>query len=130
MPVAVSLRGSVNAGFAGVVLYNIIGLNSALKAALYLWTILETSIGAVTRVKSFEESTPSGKGPEGGEAGGSPPANWPEKGSARVESITASYGEDVDPVISNRSIDIEPGEKVGICGRSRRYMLTTISLIS
>jgi ABC-type multidrug transport system fused ATPase/permease subunit len=115
--VAVGLRGKANAGFAGLALYNIMGLSSAMKAAVYVWTILETSIGAVARIKSFEESTPSEQKPEEKDT---PPANWPSQGDVKISGITASYNEDMPPVLSNVSLDIKAGQKVGICGRSGR----------
>lgn len=114
---AVGLRGKTNAGFAGLALYNIMGLSSAMKAAIYVWTILETSIGAVARIKAFEQSTPSERKPEEKET---PPESWPDRVEVRVSDLTVSYGEGNPPALSNVSFEIMPGEKVGICGRSGR----------
>ncbi|KAK6213368.1 hypothetical protein QIS74_09370 [Colletotrichum tabaci] len=113
--VAVALRGRVGAGFAGVALYNIMGLSSAMKAAVTVWTILETSIGAVARVKAFAEQTPRENKPDESQA---PPASWPKTGAIAFDNVTASYSEGLDPVLSGVSFTISPGQKVGICGRS------------
>lgn len=86
--VAVSSRGSLSAGFAGIALYNIMSLSAAMKAAVNVWTILETSIGAVARVKSFGETTASENLPTESEIA---PENWPEKGSLVLSNVTASY---------------------------------------
>lgn len=115
--VAVALRGRVGAGFAGVALYNIMGLSSAMKAAVTVWTILETSIGAVARVKAFAEQTPRENKPDESQA---PPASWPKTGAIAFDNVTASYSEGLDPVLSGVSFTISPGQKVGICGRSGR----------
>lgn len=86
--VSINMRGQVSAGFAGVALYNIMTLSAAMKAAVTVWTVLETSIGAVARVKSFDETTPS----ENMEAeSGSPPENWPDQGAVELNGVSASY---------------------------------------
>ncbi|KAF6832441.1 hypothetical protein CPLU01_06124 [Colletotrichum plurivorum] len=128
--VAVALRGRVGAGFAGVALYNIMGLSSAMKAAVTVWTILETSIGAVARVKTFAEQTPRENKPQESQI---PPASWPENGAITFENVTASYSEGLEPVLSGVSFTISPGQKVGICGRSgsckSSLLLTLLRLI-
>ena len=74
--VAVSLRGSLSAGFAGIAMHNIMNLSTAMKAAITVWTMLETSIGAVARVKIFQETTPWEHLSAAAET---PPDTWPEK---------------------------------------------------
>lgn len=86
--VSINLRGHVSAGFAGVALYNIMTLSAAMKAAVTVWTVLETSIGAVARVKSFEETTPSENKPEESEHA---PESWPSLGALELRGVSASY---------------------------------------
>jgi ATP-binding cassette, subfamily C (CFTR/MRP), member 1 len=86
--VSINLRGQVSPGFAGVALYNVMTLSAAMKAAVTVWTVLETSIGAVARVKSFDETTPSEHLPE---ETGSLPDNWPGKGAIELSGVAASY---------------------------------------
>ncbi|KAK1623308.1 ABC multidrug transporter [Colletotrichum phormii] len=128
--VAVALRGRVGAGFAGVALYNIMGLSSAMKAAITTWTLLETSIGAVARVKTFAEQTP---GESQAEEPQTPPESWPGSGAISLHNVTASYGEGMDNVLSKVSLTVLPGQKVGICGRSgsgkSSLLLTLLHLI-
>ncbi|OHE96342.1 hypothetical protein CORC01_08414 [Colletotrichum orchidophilum] len=128
--VAVALHGRVGAGFAGVALYNIMGLSSAMKAAITVWTVLETSIGAVARVKTFAEQTPAeSEAPEPQ----TPPESWPESGAISFNNVSSSYGEAMDPVLSSVSFTVLPGQKVGICGRSgsgkSSLLLTLLRLI-
>lgn len=86
--VSINMRGTVSSGFAGVALYNIMTLSAAMKAAVTVWTVLETSIGAVARVKSFEETTPSEHLPE---ENGDVPENWPSEGVVEFSGVSASY---------------------------------------
>ncbi|TQV92278.1 ABC multidrug transporter [Cordyceps javanica] len=63
--VAVTVRGSsASAGFVGVALVNMMGLSQSLAALITQWTNLETSLGAVSRIKSFSEDTPREAEPE------------------------------------------------------------------
>ena len=86
--VAVELNGTISAGFAGLALYNVMTLSEALKATVSIWTVLETSIGAVARVKLFVEETPSEN--LSGETS-APPDDWPAGGAIEFNNISASY---------------------------------------
>ncbi|XP_072025400.1 ATP-binding cassette sub-family C member 9-like [Amphiura filiformis] len=44
--------------------------------------------------------------------------NWPQKGDISLENISVRYAEDLEPVLNNISLHFNPGEKVGICGRT------------
>ncbi|KAK1624645.1 P-loop containing nucleoside triphosphate hydrolase protein [Colletotrichum phormii] len=128
--VAVALRGRLGAGFAGVALHNIMGLSSAMKATITVWTVLETSIGAFARVKTFAEQTPAESQFQEPQT---PPGSWPERGAISFHNVTASYGKGVDNVFSKVSFSVLPGQKVGICGRSgsgkSSLLLTLLRLI-
>ncbi|KAK2021203.1 hypothetical protein LX32DRAFT_687912 [Colletotrichum zoysiae] len=106
IPVAVALRGCVGAGFAGAALYSIMGLSSAMEATVTVWTIVETSIGAVALVKAIAEQTP--------------PGSWPKTGAITFGNVTAIYSEGLDPVLSGVSFTISPGQRVCISGTSGR----------
>lgn len=85
--VAVATKGQISAGFIGVALVNIVTFSENLHALLTHWTVLETSIGAVSRVRTFA-MTPSENLP--GETD-YPPNNWPDKGGIEFKDVVASY---------------------------------------
>ncbi|KAL4141386.1 hypothetical protein QTP88_004034 [Uroleucon formosanum] len=43
---------------------------------------------------------------------------WPTKGCIVLDKVSVKYNESQEPVISNVSLNIPPGQKVGICGRT------------
>lgn len=85
--VAVTVRGnSASAGFVGVALVNMMGLSQTLAALIVQWTNLETSLGAISRIKSFTEDTPREAEPES-----HVDAAWPGNGVVSFDNWTAGY---------------------------------------
>jgi ATP-binding cassette, subfamily C (CFTR/MRP), member 1 len=83
---ATQLRG--NAGFTSVGLISIMTFSQNLTAIVISWTQLETSIGAVSRLKSFSEDVKS-EDLEGEDE--EPPELWPEHGELEIKNVSASY---------------------------------------
>ncbi|KAJ5642801.1 hypothetical protein N7490_006801 [Penicillium lividum] len=114
--ITTSLRDKFSAGGMGVALNLVLSLNQALVRAIESWTQLETSIGAVSRVHSFQKDTPS-EDP----ALESPPKSqeWPTEGAMAFENVTAAYqSADRRLVLKNFTLKIKPGEKIAVCGSS------------
>jgi ATP-binding cassette subfamily C (CFTR/MRP) protein 1 len=85
---AVRLRDTVSVGFTGVSLTRIISFTGMLKLTISFWTQLETSIGAITRVKQFESETQDENLPA---ESNEPPNEWPSQGCIEIKGISASY---------------------------------------
>ncbi|KAI3057397.1 hypothetical protein CBS147352_1895 [Aspergillus niger] len=128
--IAVMTKGSTDSGLIGLALINIVGFGSAIKKLIVFWAQLETSVGAVSRVRSFVGRVGS-EHKDGERNEGSVGPNWPERGELVFDAVVASYsssgdGEDgegegageVEPVLKGISLRIEPGQRVGVCGRS------------
>jgi ATP-binding cassette subfamily C (CFTR/MRP) protein 1 len=114
---AVRLRGSVSVGLTGVSLIQLISFSETLKILIQFWTSLETSIGAVTRIKRFSEDTPA----EGSaDETRTNPSDWPGAGKVEFEGVSASYSNEGSSVnaLNNTSLSISAGEKVAIVGRT------------
>ncbi|QPC67918.1 hypothetical protein HYE67_010149 [Fusarium culmorum] len=108
------LRGKLPAGLIGVALVNIIQFSQHLKLLMTFWTTLETHIGAISRIKSFTSDTASEHEPQEKEQ---PPSVWPSKGTIVFDQVSAGY-KDSEDVLKNINLNIEAGQKVGICGRT------------
>jgi ATP-binding cassette subfamily C (CFTR/MRP) protein 1 len=116
MALAVSLRSSTSAGLLGVALNNILGFNQSLGRLVREWTNLETSLAAISRVKSFSETTGSERDCGYADARLS---SWPSSGSFVLSNVTASYtSDDSRLVLDDISFEIPAGQKIGICGRT------------
>lgn len=86
--IAVMFRDHISGAQVGIALNIMLVANTTLLRLVGNWTTLETSLGAIARLKSLEETTPF----EGGHTGTlEPPENWPSRGNIEFKNITASY---------------------------------------
>lgn len=86
---AVFLRDKINPGLLGIALVQVTNLGLTLAQLITHWTTLETSLGAVARIKSFSEDTPSELRLGEDET---PDAKWPARGHLTLAGVSASYG--------------------------------------
>lgn len=84
---AVRLRS--NSGFAGASLVTLMGFGESLSGIVIFYTRLETSIGAVARLKTFNETV---KPEDRDEEDIVPPEQWPQRGVVELTGVSASYG--------------------------------------
>lgn len=111
---AVRVPGASSGAAIGIALNNILGFNQSLRILVESWTQLETSLGAIARLKNFEATViPEDKPEESGVA----PESWPDQGAIEFRDVTASYGPSA-PALHSISMTIKPGQKIGICGRT------------
>ncbi|KAL9585492.1 MAG: hypothetical protein Q9212_001498, partial [Teloschistes hypoglaucus] len=114
MILVVELRGFLSGAYVGVALLNVILFSQHLKLVLQYWTMLETHIGAVARVRNFSSTVTAENAPGEDKT---PPTDWPAQGSIVFYNVDATYDNTRD-VLKTLTIHIEAGEKVGICGRT------------
>jgi ATP-binding cassette subfamily C (CFTR/MRP) protein 1 len=86
---ATSLTSTTSGGRLGVSLSGIVTFNSSLSYVLTFWTMLETSLGAIARLKGFQEGTKPEDKPEEIFL---PAENWPSDGAIEFKNVCASYG--------------------------------------
>ncbi|MCJ1286054.1 hypothetical protein MMC26_005396 [Xylographa opegraphella] len=115
MVFATQMRATTSGGGLGVALVNVLNFNTTLTFLINKWTALETSIGAVSRVKNFELNTIL----EHLESEIEPsPEQWPSAGKIEFTNVSAVYNRTTPPVLQDISFVIEAGQKVGIVGRT------------
>ncbi|KAK0643329.1 putative ATP-binding cassette transporter [Cercophora newfieldiana] len=111
---AVNLRSSTAPGLLGISLNNILSLSGNLSSLVSGWTLFETSLGAIARLKSFE----AGVKPEDKvEENHQPPSDWPGYGGIEFRDVTASHGPTAT-ALRDVNFRITPGQKIGVCGRT------------
>ncbi|KAI2746619.1 hypothetical protein DTO013E5_183 [Penicillium roqueforti] len=114
---AIALRGQVSPGLLGIALIGMMDLGEVLSYLIQNWTLLETSLGAIARIKDFSEDTPSEEQDAVYEQ--PPDAKWPSRGGISFVGADIAYeSENAEPVLHGICLDIRAGEKVGLCGRT------------
>ena len=79
---------STNTAFTGASLVSLMSVSDALRFIVITYTLLETSIGAVSRLRSFSMKVK----PETREGEDVvPPPEWPASGAIEIRDVSASY---------------------------------------
>ncbi|CCF42960.1 ABC transporter [Colletotrichum higginsianum] len=124
--VALAITLRANSGFTGASLVTLMSWGESIAMLIRFYTQLETSIGAVARIKTFSEKvTPENLEGEDIE----PSEEWPEYGHIDIKGVSASYGneqqvssdgERTPPSLALKDLtfSIQPGQKVALCGRT------------
>lgn len=88
MAMVVFMRDSFDPGSVGVALVMVMTFNSNLMLLIRFWTLMETSIGAISRIKSYVATT---KPEEIAEDMQPLPAEWPSTGSIKLSQLEAGH---------------------------------------
>ncbi|KAF3128104.1 hypothetical protein TWF703_009706 [Orbilia oligospora] len=112
--IAVQLRHSLNPGYIGLALLNTMSIGEMLKVCIIFYTNLETSLGAIARMRNFSKVVPHEDDP--GYDLSTP--EWPGRGNVVFDNLSASHKLDSEIVLKGINLTISAGTKVGLCGRS------------
>ncbi|KAL7941848.1 P-loop containing nucleoside triphosphate hydrolase protein [Trichoderma barbatum] len=114
------VTNSTSPGYMVVAMYSVMGFSESLYNLLTSWTALETSLGAITRLREFVKTTPQEIEPALDDRV-EPPSSWPSLGRIEWHNVEATYqiaGEERTPALRGVSLTINPGQKVAICRRT------------
>jgi ABC-type multidrug transport system fused ATPase/permease subunit len=84
--IVTSLKDRFNTASIGVALTLLLTLNQNLTYTIKMWTMTETSVGAVSRIQRFIKDTPSRR-----ITSSSPPPDWPSRGAVSFHDVTAGH---------------------------------------
>jgi ABC-type multidrug transport system fused ATPase/permease subunit len=83
-----AVRLHSNAGFAGASMVSLMSFGENLSGIVISYTRLETSLGAISRLKTFQTDV---KPENQDEEDVFPQRNWPSGGSIALRDVSASY---------------------------------------
>ncbi|KAF5553404.1 Canalicular multispecific organic anion transporter 2 [Fusarium napiforme] len=127
--IALRIPGTTSEGAIGLAMVNLLGLNMTLTTVIDQWTTLETSLGAIARLKSFISNTPN----ENKQGEIEVPDNWPG-GKIVFDGVAASYSGKSSLILSilrllelqSGSINIDGKDLASIPRQHIRSQITTI----
>lgn len=114
---AVYLTGTTTQASLGLALISLVDYSEMIEELVIHWTALETSLGAVRRIKGFIESTPTEVDKD---RATDPIPEWPRQGRVVLKDVSCAYSDakDAPLVLRNLSLSIEPGQKAIVVGRT------------
>ncbi|KAE8326609.1 P-loop containing nucleoside triphosphate hydrolase protein [Aspergillus sergii] len=114
--VVTSLKGNFSAASIGVALNMLLTFNQTITRTIKMWTMVEISIGAVSRVRNFVQDTPSTKRDFDPESGRLPDVAC--NGAIDFEDVSAGHSFNEAPILKGITLSIKPGQKIAVCGPS------------
>jgi ATP-binding cassette subfamily C (CFTR/MRP) protein 1 len=87
--IIVTWKDSFSAVQVGVALNLLLSFNSSIAQAIKMWTMMEMSIGAVTRVQQFVKDTPVEE--QDSRLANPLPGEWPSHGAIQFHNLVAGY---------------------------------------
>ncbi|KAF4466595.1 hypothetical protein FALBO_6522 [Fusarium albosuccineum] len=107
--------GKVDAGAAGISLSYALSFTESVLWLVRLYAINEQNMNSMERIKEYLDVEQEA---DAIVEDNRPPSNWPRSGSIEFVDYTTSYRKELDPVLRNITLKIDPREKVGIVGRT------------
>ncbi|KAL6712798.1 Transporter of the ATP-binding cassette (ABC) [Lecanora helva] len=107
--------GTIDAGSAGLSLTYAVMFTENVLWLVRLYSLNEQNMNSVERVKEYVEVEQEA---EAIIDDARPPASWPSQGAIAFEGYTTRYRLDLEPVLKDLTFSIQPGERVGIVGRT------------
>ncbi|GFF44547.1 hypothetical protein IFM46972_07580 [Aspergillus udagawae] len=127
---SVALRSHLDPGLLGIALVMMMDLGLILSELIQNWTLFETSLGAISRIKDFAEETPLEESNMAVQTNDGL-SEWPMNGM--LEFVDAGIAWDIGekkPLLSGINLRIAAGQKFGLCGRTGSGKSTlTLSLL-
>ncbi|KAK4861145.1 hypothetical protein LT330_004061 [Penicillium expansum] len=127
-----AVRFHSNSSFTGAALYSLLSFGENLTGIVLFWTKLETSLGAIARLKTFTETVePEDRDGEDIDA----PEQWPQRGVVELKGVSAKYAtedqndEATSLALRNIQLTINSGEKIAICGRTGSGKSSLVALL-
>lgn len=117
--ISLALRTRVQPGLLGIALVMMMELGLVLSALIQNWTLLETSLGAISRIKEFAEETPNEESNTTVQTYNELP-EWPTQGEISFVDATIAWNSDAKPLLNKINLQIRAGDKFGLCGRTGR----------
>ncbi|RKO93599.1 P-loop containing nucleoside triphosphate hydrolase protein, partial [Blyttiomyces helicus] len=109
------LSGTLTAGMTGIILVYAFDFSDALLWIVRYYADMEMAMNSVERVAEY---TATEQEPPAVIEGSRPPAEWPSKGAIHVKDLAIRYAPDQPAVLKKVTFSVNPGEKIGIVGRT------------
>lgn len=116
-------RDAITAGEVGISMNVILTVNITLLVTVQSWANFDASLGVISRIRNFSMTVLPETQPEKTLL---IPDSWPANGAIEFDKVIADYALQSDNdstspaahALNKISLDLVPGRKIGICGRT------------
>ncbi|KKZ59025.1 hypothetical protein EMCG_00890 [[Emmonsia] crescens] len=107
--------GEIDAGAAGLALTYAVTFTENVLWLVRLYAQNQQNMNSVERIEEYMEVEQEAEAiiPDR-----RPPTNWPTQGALQFDNYSTRYRPDLEPVLKNVTFSVQPGERVGIVGRT------------
>lgn len=113
---------TASAGSVGLVITQVLSLAQVIQWGLMQWSDLENLMTSVERLLEYTKLSQES-------SDGQMLQNWPEKGRVEFMKVSLTYANSHKQVLKDINFCLEPGEKVGIVGRTGAGKSSIISTL-
>ncbi|PGH04299.1 hypothetical protein AJ79_07146 [Helicocarpus griseus UAMH5409] len=107
--------GSIDAGAAGLALTYAVTFTENVLWLVRLYAQNQQNMNSVERIEEYMEVEQEAQAVIPGRR---PPSGWPTQGALQFDNYSTRYRIDLEPVLKNVTFSVQPGERVGIVGRT------------
>jgi len=118
--ISVFERNKLDSALIGLSLTYAIDITGVLSWVIRIVSELESQMVSVERIDEYtrlESEEETGAGAKHGVIE-DPPKEWPSQGALRFENLEMRYRPELPLVLKGVSFEVQPGQKIGICGRT------------
>jgi ABC-type multidrug transport system fused ATPase/permease subunit len=113
---AVISRNNLSPSLVGLSITYALNVSQTLNWFVRMSADFETNITSVERIQEYCETKPHEKAWRIEDT--KPKSEWPSQGKIVFKNYSVKYRKDLDNVLSEINMEIQPGEKIGIVGRT------------
>lgn len=106
----------INPSSVGLVISSLLSVIPLMSMIVREMATTENNMNAVERLHEYAYKIPQEAAFHITET--APPKSWPEKGEIKFTNVSMAYRPDLPPALKNFTADVQPSEKIGICGRT------------
>uniref|UniRef100_UPI00398F0A29 ATP-binding cassette sub-family C member 8-like isoform X2 n=1 Tax=Pristiophorus japonicus TaxID=55135 RepID=UPI00398F0A29 len=110
--------GYLQAGLVGLAILYALKMSTYLNWCIREFADMEMQMNAVERVNHYTTLPSEQQLEESQTDTGSNLTNWPHSGEIEFNEVSVRYDKKLDPVLHKLTLKINPGTRVGICGRT------------
>lgn len=125
----VGLRGTISSSSGGVVLSYMVTVQSVFGQMIRQSAEIENNMNSIERLLHYTRELPQEADHERKGDKELEKSLWPSEGRVRFDALTASHRPELPPALRAVDLDIKPGQRIGVVGRTGAGKSTLLSAL-